>query len=230
MSLGPHWRKRHPACWRSLQWDIHRKQLNNFDCFCAADGQNGITNSVVIRWATTSDRQRNNNTCETVEKKISMKRNKRAHWDERNNATEWLTWMTQVYGNWIIVRCSRFIDRDSITGWPSVIDRSTDQTSNSHEMPCMSSWQAMNLNRIESLRAISIRERIRKNAKLRKPDSPVLSPCKHRRNLASQSQCDRVNCCELHRPRLHSPGDNVCGQRSCSRQQRSSSLYRPTSL
>lgn len=59
---------------------------------------------------------------------------------------------------------------------------------------------------------------------------PVFSPCRQRLNFASQSQCDRVNCCLLQRPRLHSPGDNVCGQRSCSRQQRSSSAYRPTSL
>lgn len=61
-------------------------------------------------------------------------------------------------------------------------------------------------------------------------NSPVLSPCKQRRNFASQSQWDRVNCCWLQRPRLHSPGDNVYGHRSCSRQQRSSAAYLPTSL
>lgn len=59
---------------------------------------------------------------------------------------------------------------------------------------------------------------------------PVFSPCKQRRNLASQSQCDLVNFCVLHNPRLHSPGANVFAQRSCSRQHRSSSAYRPTSL
>lgn len=34
---------------------------------------------------------------------------------------------------------------------------------------------------------------------------PVFNACKQRRNFASQSQWDRVNCCWLHRPRLHSP-------------------------
>lgn len=59
---------------------------------------------------------------------------------------------------------------------------------------------------------------------------PVFSPCKQRRNFASQSQCDRVNCWWLQRPRLHSPGKSVCGHRSCSRQHLSSAEYRPTSL
>lgn len=59
---------------------------------------------------------------------------------------------------------------------------------------------------------------------------PVFKPCKQRRNFASQSQCDRVNCWWLHKPRLHSPGANVYGHKSCSRQHRSSSAYRPTSL
>lgn len=59
---------------------------------------------------------------------------------------------------------------------------------------------------------------------------PVFNDCKHFRNLPSQSQWLRVNCWLLQRPRLHSPGDNVYAQRSCSRQHRSSSAYRPTSL
>lgn len=59
---------------------------------------------------------------------------------------------------------------------------------------------------------------------------PVFSPCKQRRNFASQSQCDRVNCWWLHRPRLHSLGNRTFGHRSCSRQHLSSAAYRPTSL
>lgn len=59
---------------------------------------------------------------------------------------------------------------------------------------------------------------------------PVLSCCKQRRNFISQSQWLRVKGWWLQRPRLHSPADNVCGQRSCSLQQRSSSAYLPTSL
>lgn len=59
---------------------------------------------------------------------------------------------------------------------------------------------------------------------------PVFSCCKQRRNFISQSQWLLVKGCWLHKPRLHSPGDNVLGQRSCSRQQRSSSAYLPTSL
>lgn len=57
----------------------------------------------------------------------------------------------------------------------------------------------------------------------------VLRFCRHLRNLASQSQWDRVNGELLHMPLMHSLGDIVIGQWSCSLQQASSPAWWPRS-
>lgn len=57
----------------------------------------------------------------------------------------------------------------------------------------------------------------------------VLSLCKHLRNFASQSQCDRTNGELLHIPWIHCWGDIVNGQWSYSRQQASSRTWGPKS-